>query len=66
MAGLLVLVMVWAIGDAMFAETFSLRKDSWVCGKSHTETFHTVVLVGNVQIPQIQTQTVCDQWERKR
>lgn len=57
---------LWAVYDAVTAETFSLRKDEWTCTASHEETVTTWIVVGNVQVPQITTTTVCDQWTRRR
>lgn len=45
--------------------TFDLKKDEWACTKSHVETTTTMIMVGNVLIPNTSTTTVCDQWSRK-
>lgn len=67
-AGLAILI-GWGIYDAVTAETFALRKDTWTCTASHeeTQTITTNMIVGKVIVPQIITQvvTVCDRYERK-
>lgn len=55
------------IYDACFAESFSLRKDTWGCTASHVETSTTLVNYGNnVLVPVTSTDNVCDQWSRRR
>jgi hypothetical protein len=59
---------VFAIGylvyDRLVAETFELRKDSWTCEKSHTETNLQPMLVGKVTILMPMKRNVCDVWVR--
>lgn len=50
----------------MRAETFALRKDSWACSMSHTETTTTYIQSGKTLVPMFSTSTVCDQWSRKQ
>ena len=67
-AGVFILVIgvfVWAAFDAIFAETFSLRKDSWACTASHLETTHIPVTVNNVTTYTPSVSEVCDQWSRR-
>lgn len=54
----------WLIWDELTAEKFSLRKDSWTCTRSHTETNYTYTQVGNTTIPIPYYTEVCDQWTR--
>lgn len=55
----------YGIYSNIVAEKFELRKDSWNCTKSHEESYTTYIQVGNIQVPQIQSDTICDQWSRK-
>lgn len=56
----------YVIYDAITAETFSLRKDQWTCTRSHTEVTSTMTTYdgGKTWVPMVQSNTVCDQWER--
>lgn len=62
---ILIVGMIWVIYDSVTAETFSLRKDEWVCAKSHTENVTTLMPVGKVMVPMTNTDAVCDQWIRR-
>lgn len=53
-----------AIYDEVVSEKFYLRKDSWTCTRSHTETYVTYTQVGNTSIPIPYDEEVCDQWTR--
>lgn len=50
----------YAVYDDVTADKFSLRKDQWVCGKSHNE--QSVTWAGKVPI--YTNKEVCDLWVR--
>lgn len=45
--------------------TFSLKKDEWGCTKDQTYTTTTMIMIGKVMVPQVNTNTECVQWSRK-
>ena len=56
---------VWAIVDAIFAETFSLRKDSWGCSAQRLETSFTTITDADGRMQTVPTvHQVCVQWTR--
>lgn len=52
----------YALYCAVTAESFKLRKDSWVCTKSHSSVRFQLVGKTVIAIPE----TVCDQWTRSK
>lgn len=62
-------VMLIGVGILIYisvtAETFALRKDQWVCTKSHEETYTTYININKVMVPQTSTSDVCDQWTHR-
>lgn len=57
----------WAIFDAVFAETFSLRKDSWACTDRRLETSLTTITDADGRMQTVPTvHEVCAQWTRTR
>jgi hypothetical protein len=64
-AGLLV-VIGFAIYDAIYAETISLRKDEWVCSREETRRVPQPVMVGKVLFTNYVHRQVCVEWKRSQ
>ncbi len=65
LCGLLGSLIGYAAYDSITAETFELRKDSWRCTASHTDTTVVPIMTGSTTVMVPQSSTVCDRWERK-
>lgn len=44
--------------------TFILYKDEYTCTNSHQHIYTTTMLVGKVMIPQVHSDTICDNYGR--
>lgn len=60
-----VIAFIVALITWISSDSFSLRKDDWICTASHVEEVTTYVKSGDVQVPITSEYDECDQWSKK-